>query len=365
MYMCIYRRQTAKVLWNGHYSSEFPIRNGVRQGAVISPLFFSFYMDNLFDVLRTSGSGCYVDRYYAGCFGYADDLFLLCPSRKGLQSMLHLAEKYVLEHSISFSTNADVLKSKSKGIIFSRKPLNFEPAQLILDSNPLPWVKQAKYLGNELENIPCGLSKDARVKRAKYIEKNIELNQEFPYAHPDLKCKINRIYNSAFPGSVLYDLTSESVNMLVNSWSVSVRHMWTLPFNAHRYLMEPLAGDHAFTMILSRFVKFLQNIRKSSKMSVQYMLSRVMENVSTVTGKNVRYVKDLIGIDCDLLKTSQKWLKKKLSFCVISPHDQWRVDIIREIADINQDVLCLQTRDHEKFLSRDELMDIVHFASSS
>ena len=279
--------------------------------------------------------------------------------------MLRLAEKYVLEHSISFSTNADVSKSKSKGIIFSQKPLNFEPTHLILDNNPLPWVNKAKYLGNELENIPCGLSKDAKMKRAKYIERNIELNQEFPYAHPDVKCKINRIYNSSFPGSVLYDLTSDSVKMLVNSWSVSIRQMWLLPFNAHRYLIEPLGGDHSFKMVLVRFVKFLQNIKKSSKMAVQCMLTKVLKNVSTVTGKNVRYIKNQIGSEGNLLKMSPRLLKKKLSFCPMNADDQWRINLIRELTNVKHEVLCLVSSNQEMFLSKDELMDTVHYASSS
>ena len=130
--------QTARVLWKGSYSYEFPIRNGVRQGAVISPLFFSFYIDSLLDILKSSGSGCYISQFYAGCFGYADDLFLLCPSRKGLQNMLEIAQNYVKEHNISFSTNSDASKSKSKGIVFSRKPLDLEPAPLILDGNSFP-----------------------------------------------------------------------------------------------------------------------------------------------------------------------------------------------------------------------------------
>ena len=105
--ICIYRRQLAKVRWKDTESREFPIRNGVRQGAVISPLFFSFYIDNLFDLLKATGSGCMIGEYYAGCFGYADDLIFLCPSRKGLQEMLGVAESYVKEHSITFSTNED------------------------------------------------------------------------------------------------------------------------------------------------------------------------------------------------------------------------------------------------------------------
>ena len=87
-------------------------------------------------------------------------------------------------------------------------------------------MERAKYLVNEVTNVIDGLSKDTKVKRARYIERNIELIQEFPSAHPEVKCKINQIYNSSFPGSVLYDLTSDPVRQLVNSWSVSVRHMW-------------------------------------------------------------------------------------------------------------------------------------------
>ena len=111
--MTIYRKQTAKVKWEGSESEEFEIKNGVRQGAVISPLFFSFYLDDLFGLLKASGSGCYVGDYYAGCFGYADDLFFLCPSKKGLQEMLDIAQEYMSEHNITFSTNVDPVKSKT------------------------------------------------------------------------------------------------------------------------------------------------------------------------------------------------------------------------------------------------------------
>ena len=82
--ICIYRKQTADVRWKSKYSYEFTIRNGVRQGAVLSPLLFCFYMNNLFQLLRNSGAGCRIGDYYAGVFGYADDLLRLCPSRVGL-----------------------------------------------------------------------------------------------------------------------------------------------------------------------------------------------------------------------------------------------------------------------------------------
>ena len=46
---------------------------------------------SVFSQLSKSGSGCQIADFYAGCFGYADDLFLLCPSRKGLQEMLDIS----------------------------------------------------------------------------------------------------------------------------------------------------------------------------------------------------------------------------------------------------------------------------------
>jgi hypothetical protein len=76
--LSMYRNQVANVRWKGQFSEDFSIKNGVHQGAVINPILFSFYMDNLLTILKSSGSGCVVGNYYAGCFGYADDLFFLC-----------------------------------------------------------------------------------------------------------------------------------------------------------------------------------------------------------------------------------------------------------------------------------------------
>ena len=321
-------------------------------------------MNDLFSLLRSSGSGCIIGSYYAGCFGYADDLFFLCPSRTGLQKMLSIAERYVKDHNISFSTNPDASKSKTKGIVFSKRPLKYNPVPLRLDGNPLPWVMTAKYLGNDIDNIPAGLSRDVKRKRAMFIERNLEINQEFPFAHPELKCKLNRIYNSAFPGSTLYDLTSHSVQKLVNSWSTSVRHMWELPFSAHKYLVEPLSGDHAFKMLITRHVKFIQSIRRSPKFAVQLMLSKVMGNVDTTTGKNVQYIQGVLGGNQDLFKVTGNWMKKNICFCRIEPNDQWKVNFIKEMTDIKHGVLYLDNA-QDNFLSSDQLKILVDFVSSS
>ena len=80
-------------------------------------------MDNMFKLLKNNGSGCVLSNYYAGCYGYADDLPFLSPSRGWLQGMLAIAEEYVSD--ISFSTYQELKKSKTKGIIFTRTALRF------------------------------------------------------------------------------------------------------------------------------------------------------------------------------------------------------------------------------------------------
>jgi len=104
-------------------------------------------MDGLLVKLRESGFGCYIGDLFLGVVAYCDDFLLLSPTRNGLQNLLQLCEKYAEEHNISFSTNPDPSKSKSKCIYFTcgrdRKPV-----EVVLNHQKLPWVSQVDHLGH-------------------------------------------------------------------------------------------------------------------------------------------------------------------------------------------------------------------------
>ena len=76
---------------------------------------------------------------YYGVFGYADDLALFSNSRSQLQCMLELTEKYAEEFNIEFSTNANIAKSKTKGMTFGSQKRDAIPAKLVLKGKVLPW----------------------------------------------------------------------------------------------------------------------------------------------------------------------------------------------------------------------------------
>ena len=335
----MYQKQTADVRWQSTFSKEFKMQNGVRQGSVLSPILFCFYMNDLFRLLRESKSGCHIESYYAGCFGYADDLLLLSPSRNGLQEQLNIAQKYASDHNISFSTNIDPKKSKTKGIIFSKHEMKREIENVLLNENPLLWVQSAKYLGNRLTNKINGLCDDVLEKRARYIEKNFEINQEFPYAHPKLKCTLNHIYNTSFSGSVLWDYSSREAEMLINTWSVSIRHMWNLPLQSHRYFIEPLGGKHLKSMLYSRFLKFINSIKSGNKIVAKLLLEIIKNNTETITGRNIKKIE--IESEKSNIKNADYKNVKDLKFCEMSENDEWKIGLIIEMTDIKQGKLFL------------------------
>ena len=253
-----------------------------------------------------------------------------------------VAEEYAKHHKISFSTDVNPSKSKTKGIIFTNKQVEDNPDPLILNGTPLPWVCSGKYLGNRICNVQDGYQQDAKEKRAQYIERNCELNQEFSFSHPEVKCQINRIYNSSFSGSCLWDLSGDKTKQLVNSWSVSVRHMWDLPLSTHRNLLEPLSGVHAETMIFSRYVGFIQSLRKSSKEAVKFLVEQIHQDTRTITGTNIRHILNKTN-GADIFSMNSQNLKHEHK-----PEAEWRIQLIKELTNLKIGSLQLSSTDHEK-----------------
>ena len=72
------------VKWGGSYSNFFQLIVGVRQGSVLSPLFFAIYID---DIVPTFGMG-----RYSFIIIYEDDILLISPSIRELQSLFSTVE---------------------------------------------------------------------------------------------------------------------------------------------------------------------------------------------------------------------------------------------------------------------------------
>ena len=79
-----YIRQRLCAQWESTKSRRFYVSNGVKQGAMISPILFALYYDELIAKLASSGYGCRIAGHFVGALSYADDITLLSPSLQGL-----------------------------------------------------------------------------------------------------------------------------------------------------------------------------------------------------------------------------------------------------------------------------------------
>ena len=203
----MYEKQQANVLWNGILSNTFPVRNGVKQEAVLSPILYCIYIDDLFHLLRKRRTGCWVNDAFIGIVGYADDLLLLSPTLDGLQQMVKTCEEYGNTHNLTFSTHTNLKKCKTKCISFLKKDRPLK--NIKLNDRDLPWVDSVKHLGCRIGKRIHGMTQDLMEKRAIYINRLNELNQEFHFSHPRTKIMINNFFNTSFYGSQLWDLFSD------------------------------------------------------------------------------------------------------------------------------------------------------------
>ena len=327
----IYTEQFANVRWNCDISSLFTMKNGVRQGAILSAIAYCFYVEDLFQVLKKKRSGCWINGIFLGLFGYSDDNFALAPSISALREMMKTIYEYAQEHNLKFSTHPDPRKCKTKVMAFLKKPRPLPV--IVLGQVPLPWVDQCKHLGNNIKNVIDGCQEDMRIKRAQYISKNIEINQEFHFSAASTRLKVNQIWNTHFSGSPLLNLFIPGAERFVGSYNKSMKCMMNLPIESHRFLLEPLSGEKPLMVILiSRFLSFMDQIDKSEKTAIKMLKREAMKDVRSITGNNFRRIMLLMGEDS--FKNVNKYNVDKINYYKVKMEDMWKVKIATEAMDV-------------------------------
>ena len=332
----IYTEQFANVRWNGEISSLFTMHNGVRQGAVLSALAYCFYCEELFTLLEQRRSGCWVNGFFLGLLGYSDDNICLAPSLNALQDMLRTCQDFAAEHNLKFSTDVNPTKCKTKTMAFLKAQRSLP--NLILCGNPLPWTDKCKHLGTTITNKIDGCEEDMRIKNAMYIEKNIDLNQEFHFAHPSTKLRVNSIYNSHYTSSPLWNLFGTGAQKIESSFNRSVKIMLDLPLGTHRYLIEPLTGEmHTKKVLISRYLGFMEKIASSNKRAVKMLMETSRSDVRSVTGNNFRNIMLLLGKS--VVQDVKKEDVKNIKYFPITEAESWRIDAIKEIVEVKNRTL--------------------------
>ena len=147
-----------RVKWGESYSPWFSITAGVRQGGVLSPDFYCIYVDGLLQQLKQLKKGCHFMGHFAAALFYADDMCILSPSIKGLESLLSVCEKYCAQWDINLNAK------KSRNLYFGKKA--DIKHDIVLNGSKVEWAVQWNYLGITLKSgKQFGCSVTDRIKK--------------------------------------------------------------------------------------------------------------------------------------------------------------------------------------------------------
>ena len=329
----MYLVQRCYIRWGQARSYSFEVTNGTRQGSVFSPHGgFATYIDPLIYSLRNSGHGCRINEHWFGAFFYADDGILITTSIEGLQHMVSICESHANDNDLNFSTDPNPSKSKTKCMAFPHGATT-GMRSVQLNGHSLPWVDRAVHIGNTL-HVSGKMSQDLREKRATFIDRCMELNQEFFMYPPEVKVKMCNIYNSHFTGSPLWDFDSPYFSQLCNSWNVNMRIMYEIPRNTHCWMVEELSDcKHARTMIFSRYVKFIGSLANNKRPSIRALFKTISKSVLSVTGSNIRHIMMNTHVSIIAGTTKPEAIKNHRAYKTPA-QEKWRIALLRSLLEL-------------------------------
>ena len=218
------------VKWLSCISKPFHVKNGVRQGGVLSPILFNVFMDNLSVELNKANIGCSIDTVFYNHLFYADDSVLIAPSPVALQKLINICEEYAISNDILYNTKKPVC------MCFLPKVLqNCDIPGITLNDSNLEWVLEYKYLGIFISSNLCDSRDIKRQLRSIYARGNT-LVRKFGKCTDQVKLELFRSYCSNF---YCCQLWSNYTTAMYNNIRVAYN-------NTFRFLMK-IRGRHSIS----------------------------------------------------------------------------------------------------------------------
>ena len=197
-----YSCQLVFVRWRGVDSDYFNIMTGVRQGGVLSPYLFRFYVRDVIHSITRMRVGCNIGGEMINLLCFADDMVLLAPSWDALQILIDTLYTLAHEINMSFNTNKTVCMVFSPSV--SRKVVSHNFPSFTAGNTALKFVNQFKYLGNILtQNLRDDVDIEREIK-CLFVRCNI-LMSRFKYCSLSVKLKLFQSYCICFYNTALWN----------------------------------------------------------------------------------------------------------------------------------------------------------------
>ena len=191
----MYEETYVHTSFNKVKGDSWKVKNGVRQGAILSPLLFSFYMNEILDSLCELPIGCAIDGYKTNVFCFADDIILLAPTSQALQKLLDIVHEKLTALCLTINT-------KSKYIVFRSNKCNHRNVTappVNINGVDLEQVSTCKYLGVLLsDNGNIGMDIDRAI--SSFLKQFNGMYSKFHFADKKVLFFLFKIYTSSLYG---------------------------------------------------------------------------------------------------------------------------------------------------------------------
>jgi hypothetical protein len=187
------------VTWGNTKSQDFSVRQGVRQGGILSAYLYALYMDNLSVILNNTEIGARIAGKVTNHIMYADDICLLTTTLSAMHKLIKLCNSYAISHNLEFNSSKTELQCftpKSMSAVKDDVYVNFNGAKVQHNCH-------VKYLGYTIASkVKYGrvvLDDDIEIKLRigeLYMRANM-IKCYFSRCSFDVKCKLFQTYLSS------------------------------------------------------------------------------------------------------------------------------------------------------------------------
>ena len=182
-------------------SDDWKKSNGTRQGGVISPLIFSYYINDLIKQVKDLSVGCRIGFQRTSILCFADDIVLSAPSATGLHLLVNKTSSII--EKLFLKINVE----KSQYIVFKYRKLKYVNSTVELLGNSIPRVASCKYLGITLdENFNC--KEDINRAMNSFLKQFNGIFHKFNFLNMELLSFLSKSYCTSFYGMDYGDLVS-------------------------------------------------------------------------------------------------------------------------------------------------------------
>ena len=267
---CIFENSYIGIRFQGVCSeSDFKSGNGVRQGGVSSGLLFTFYINEILRVICEMNIGCSIVNYRVNVLGYADDLSLFAPTRKGLQILIDVVIN--LSNKLCLTINAR--KTQYIVFIYDRRLRNLDYHVSIDDEN-IERVFTCKYLGVCL-NDDLSLDSDVNKCCKVFLGQFNSMYYKFNFVNTDQLLYLFNSYCMSFYGLELWSGGLHRLRMFDSisiSYHKALKRIVGLSPYHNNHDAAAMSGSLLFKHLLaSRIVSFLFKLVFNSSPCMMYL----------------------------------------------------------------------------------------------